>query len=326
MRWVGGWGLHRIVVRQGSAPLPTRPSSLAVIGCDRRESALRWAIPLRWPHTRPRAAPARPACRALGTVLLVAVPPLLVAYLRGLSPLPGERRLDALPGDVSSGGPQGGAGGCRRRGLAGGSSYAAVCSVACFSGLTAAACKGPGGCRRRRGLRCQLRVRALGSLLNAQRAPAPLAVPRTAVGRCHAQEECTVLLVELLQSPNPAVLLAAAEALLDLAKVGLLVYQARKPVYPQRNLRRWPAKVGWAACRLGRPPRPRLHDPPSQGACPGGAAGLLHPSSHSPAACGPCCRWMGPLPPCCRCCPRRPLPSSLPPATRRASCLPRSRR
>lgn len=41
--------------------------------------------------------------RALGTVLLVAVPPLLVAYLQGLSPLPEERRLDALPGDVSSG-------------------------------------------------------------------------------------------------------------------------------------------------------------------------------------------------------------------------------
>jgi hypothetical protein len=36
-------------------------------------------------------------------VLLVAVPPLLVAYLQGLSPLPEERRLDALPGDVGSG-------------------------------------------------------------------------------------------------------------------------------------------------------------------------------------------------------------------------------
>ncbi|KAL4423628.1 hypothetical protein ABPG77_009215 [Micractinium sp. CCAP 211/92] len=79
--------------------------------------------------------------RALGTVLLVAVPPLLVAYLRGLSPLPEERRLDTLPGDVGS------------------------------------------------------------------------------VGRCHAHEECTVLLVELLHSPNPAVLLAAAEALLELAKM-----------------------------------------------------------------------------------------------------------
>ncbi|KAL4439824.1 hypothetical protein ABPG75_002825 [Micractinium tetrahymenae] len=79
--------------------------------------------------------------RALGTVLLVAVPPLLVAYLRGLSPLPEERRLDALPGDVGS------------------------------------------------------------------------------VGRCHAYEECSVLLVELLHSPNPAVLLAAAEALLELAKM-----------------------------------------------------------------------------------------------------------
>ena len=45
------------------------------------------------------------ACRALATVLLVAVPPLLVAYLQGLSPLPEERRLDALPGDVGSGEP-----------------------------------------------------------------------------------------------------------------------------------------------------------------------------------------------------------------------------
>ncbi|EFN51132.1 hypothetical protein CHLNCDRAFT_141330 [Chlorella variabilis] len=79
--------------------------------------------------------------RALGTVLVVAVPPLLVAYLRGLSPLPEERRLDALPGDVGS------------------------------------------------------------------------------VGRCHAYEECSVLLVELLHSPNAAVLLAAAEALLQLAKM-----------------------------------------------------------------------------------------------------------
>ena len=42
-------------------------------------------------------------CRTLGTVLLVAVPPLLVAYLSGLSPLPEERRLDAVPGDVGSG-------------------------------------------------------------------------------------------------------------------------------------------------------------------------------------------------------------------------------
>ncbi len=48
-------------------------------------------------------------CRALGTVLVVAVPPLLVAYLRGLSPLPEERRLDALPGDVGSGERWGGA-------------------------------------------------------------------------------------------------------------------------------------------------------------------------------------------------------------------------
>lgn len=44
-----------------------------------------------------------PHCRALGTVLQVAVPPLLVAYLQGLAPLPEERRLDALPGDVASG-------------------------------------------------------------------------------------------------------------------------------------------------------------------------------------------------------------------------------
>lgn len=79
--------------------------------------------------------------RALGTVLLVAVPPLLVAYLKGLSPLPEERRLDALPGDVGS------------------------------------------------------------------------------VGRCHAHEEGSVLLVELLHSLNPAVLLAAATALLELAKM-----------------------------------------------------------------------------------------------------------
>ena len=34
------------------------------------------------------------------------MPPLLVAYLRGLSPLPEERRLDALPGDVGSGAPR----------------------------------------------------------------------------------------------------------------------------------------------------------------------------------------------------------------------------
>ena len=42
--------------------------------------------------------------RALGTVLQVAVPPPLVAYLQGLAPLPEERRLEALPGDVASGG------------------------------------------------------------------------------------------------------------------------------------------------------------------------------------------------------------------------------
>ncbi len=49
------------------------------------------------------SATSPPTCRALGTVLQVAVPPLLVAYLQGLAPLPEERRLDALPGDVASG-------------------------------------------------------------------------------------------------------------------------------------------------------------------------------------------------------------------------------
>jgi hypothetical protein len=47
----------------------------------------------------------------------------------------------------------------------------------------------------------------------------PLSLSPSAVGRCHAHEECAVLLVELLHSPNAAVLLAAAEALLELAKV-----------------------------------------------------------------------------------------------------------
>lgn len=60
----------------------------------------------RHPHSSCALAPpfASSLCRALGTVLQVAVPPLLVAYLGGLAPLPEERRLDALPGDVGSGG------------------------------------------------------------------------------------------------------------------------------------------------------------------------------------------------------------------------------
>lgn len=56
----------------------------------------------------------------------------------------------------------------------------------------------------------------------------PLRSLGCAVGRCHASEECAVLLVELLHSPNPAVLLAAAEALLDLTKVGALHFLYNK--------------------------------------------------------------------------------------------------
>ena len=50
----------------------------------------------------------------------------------------------------------------------------------------------------------------------------PAACPAVAVGRCHAHEECAVLLGELLHCPLAAVQLAAAEALLELAKVGRL--------------------------------------------------------------------------------------------------------
>lgn len=60
------------------------------------------AVPNRIRTPPPPPPPLGPN-RALGTVLQVAVPPLLTAYLLGLSPLPEERRLDALPGDVASG-------------------------------------------------------------------------------------------------------------------------------------------------------------------------------------------------------------------------------
>ncbi len=50
---------------------------------------------------------------------------------------------------------------------------------------------------------------------------APYRTGLLAVARCHAAEECCVVLVELLHSTNPAVLLAAAEALIELAKVSV---------------------------------------------------------------------------------------------------------
>jgi hypothetical protein len=91
--------------------------------------AARHPLPLSHAAAAPTPPPPRPGRRALGTVLLVAVPPLLVAYLRGLSPLPEERRLDALPGDVASGGF------CRRL-RRGKGVRRAPCSSACLAAMT----------------------------------------------------------------------------------------------------------------------------------------------------------------------------------------------
>ena len=128
-------------------------------------------------------------CRQLGTVLQVAVPPFLVAYLSSLHAPGEERPLEALPGDseASAGGrpiPRGGGGG-----------------PAPVPG-PAPPCPAPP------------RLLPLSFTTPPAHPLSPSPDPRT-----HAVDESTALLREQLRSVNPAVVLAAAEALLHLARM-----------------------------------------------------------------------------------------------------------